>query len=277
MYTVPASNLVAIVCILIFSFVLPIGLFIFWKIRTKANWSAFFIGCGTFVLFALILEQLLHTTVLTIAGDGLRNNLWLYALYGGLAAGLFEETGRFVAMKFWMKRTLSRENAVMYGIGHGGIECMLVVGMTYISNLVMALMINSGGLQALTGMMDEATAQTFQTAVEQLCTLPAWQFYMAGVERISAVLLHIGMSYLVYRAVRESRIRYYAAAVGVHFAVDAGTVVLTQYVSAIGVEIVLLAVVIVFIAWVMRQYRNEPDRNDTTGILRAGGTNDDEL
>lgn len=154
---------------------------------------------------------------------------------------------------------------------------MLVVGMTYISNLAMALMINSGGLQALTGMMDEATSQAFQTAVEQLCTLPAWQFYMAGVERISAVLLHIGMSYLVYRAVRESRIRYYAASVGVHFAVDAGTVVLTQYVSAIGVEIVLLAVVIVFIAWVMRQYRNEPDRNDTTGILRAGGTDNDEF
>ena len=259
MYTVPTSSLIAIVCILILTFVLPIGSLIFWKIRTKANWSAFFIGCGTFVLFALILEQLLHIAVLTIAGDGLRKNIWLYAVYGGLAAGLFEETGRFVAMKFWMKRTLSRENAVMYGIGHGGIECMLVVGMTYISNLAMALMINSGGLQAITGMMDEATAQAFQAAVEQLCTLPVWQFYMAGVERISAVFFHIGMSYLVYRAVRESRIRYYAAAVAVHFAVDAGMVVLAQYASVIVMEIILLASAVAVIVWVMRQYRNEQE------------------
>lgn len=262
MYTVPTSNLIAIAFVLLFSFAFPIGLLIFWRKRSKANLSAFFIGCGTFFLFAMVLEQLLHVAVLTAAGTGLTQNIWLYALYGGLAAGVFEETGRLVAMKFWMKNTLNRENAVMYGIGHGGIECMLVVGLAYVSNLVMALMIRTGGLETLTGMLgasaDQASAvEALQTAAQQLCTSPAWQFYMAGVERILAVLLHIGLSYLVYRAVKEAKWFYYAAAIGIHFLVDAGTVVLGQYVPMIVLEMLLLVVVGLFMFWVISSWNKE--------------------
>ena len=34
---------------------------------------------------------------------------------------VFEETGRLIAMKFWMKKWLDFPNALMYGIGHGGV------------------------------------------------------------------------------------------------------------------------------------------------------------
>lgn len=262
MYTVPTANIVAIGCVMVFSFVLPIGLLIFWRRRTKANWSAFFIGCGTFFLFAMVLEQLLHAAVLAITGTALTQNTWLYALYGGLAAGVFEETGRFLAMRFCMKNILRRENAVMYGIGHGGIECMLLLGLSYISNFVMVLMIRSGGVETMLNTLNalpdqEEAAAALQTAVEQLCTLPTWQFYMAGVERISAVMLHIGLSYLVYRAVKEKKLLYYVLAIAIHFFVDAGTIVLMQYVPVIATEIVLLAAVGIFMVLITRQYRNE--------------------
>ena len=39
-----------------------------------------------------------------------------------VAAGVFEETGRLLAMKFCMKKDLDKKNAIMYGIGHGGIR-----------------------------------------------------------------------------------------------------------------------------------------------------------
>ena len=262
MYTVPTANIVAIGCMMVFSFVWPIGLLIFWRRQTKANWSAFFIGCATFFLFAMVLEQLLHAAVLAITGTALTQKIWLYALYGGLAAGVFEETGRFLAMKFCMKRTLHRENAVMYGIGHGGIECMLLLGLSYISNFVMVLMIRSGGLETmlntLNALLDqEEAAAALQTAVEQLCTLSAWQFYMAGVERISAVMLHIGLSYLVYWAVKEQKLLYYVLAIVIHFLVDAGTIVLMRYVPVIAMEIGLLAAVGIFMVLIARQYRSE--------------------
>ena len=74
----------------------------------------------------------------------LSENLWLYALYGGLAAGLFEETGRYLTMRFLMKGKWTRENALMYGAGHGGLEAVLILGMASVNNLLYSVMINTG-------------------------------------------------------------------------------------------------------------------------------------
>ena len=40
-----------------------------------------------------------------------------------------------------------KRQALMYGIGHGGVEAILIGGLSGISNLVSMLMINSGAMQ----------------------------------------------------------------------------------------------------------------------------------
>ena len=119
--TVSGASMLGMVISLLLSVGLPIFLGIFIYKKTKAWVPAFFIGCGIFVGFAMILEQICHAIVLTVTGDVIRDNIWLYAIYGGLAAALFEECGRWIAMKFCLKKHLTRENALMYGAGHGGI------------------------------------------------------------------------------------------------------------------------------------------------------------
>ena len=57
----------------------------------------------TFIISALVLEKLLHAAVFKAFGTALNANIWLYTLYGGLAAAVFEETGRLLAMKYAMK------------------------------------------------------------------------------------------------------------------------------------------------------------------------------
>ena len=116
--TVSGASLGGMIFSLILSIVLPIVLFILVKIKLKANLTSFVIGCATFIIFALMLEPILHSVVLTATGTLLTDNIILYGLYGGLAAALFEETGRLVAMKFFMKDSLNKPNALMYGIGH---------------------------------------------------------------------------------------------------------------------------------------------------------------
>lgn len=113
--TVSGASMVGMVISLLLSVGLPIFLCIFIYKKTKAWVPAFFIGCGIFVGFAMILEQICHAIVLTVTGSVIRDNLWLYAIYGGLAAALFEECGRWIAMKFCLKKHLTRENALMYG------------------------------------------------------------------------------------------------------------------------------------------------------------------
>ena len=112
---------------------LPIGLAV-WVIKRRSHpqkgaTKIFFIGMGIFFLFAGILEgpfrgiarQFQHTP-------------WAYALYGALLAGVFEEVGRFLGFKFIQKRIPDKmndpETPFLYGLGHGGLEMILIGSVT---------------------------------------------------------------------------------------------------------------------------------------------------
>lgn len=241
--TVSGASMVGMVISLLLSVGLPIFLCVFIYKKTKAWVPAFFIGCGIFVGFAMILEQILHMIVLNVTGSVLQDNIWLYGLYGGLAAALFEETGRWIAMKFCLKKHLTRENALMYGAGHGGIEAFLILGMSSMSNLITAAMINGGLMEKTMSALEPAQQELTYNQLSVLWTTPAYQFYLAPVERISAIALQIALSILVYSAVKTGKKLYLAAAFGIHFAVDFLTVVCASAIPTWALELGLLVVV----------------------------------
>jgi len=247
--TVSTASLIGMVLSLILSIGLPIVLLILVKIKLKAKLTSFVIGCATFIVFALMLEPILHSVVLTATGTLLTDNIILYGLYGGLAAALFEETGRLIAMKFFMKDSLNKPNALMYGIGHGGIEAILLVGMTYVSNLMTALMINSGALKASMELVDAELQQTTFEQIKVLWELPSWQFYMAGVERLAALVLQMSLSVLGYKAVSAKSRTYWFIAFGIHFAVDFLTVVITGLGAPVWIVEAVLLVAVAFVAY----------------------------
>jgi len=255
--TVSMASMVGMILTFLVSVGLPIALMIIALKKFKADFLSFFIGCAIFVVFALVLESLMHSVVLGATGTLITGNIFLYALYGGLAAALFEETGRFVAMRFFMKKNLNKQNALMYGVGHGGIEAIMLVGLTYIGNLLSAVMINSGVLEVSMATLDEEMQVTSFEQIKVLWETPAWQFYMAGVERVSAIVLHIALSVLVYRAVKEKCGRFWLIAFLIHFAVDFVTVVLVNGLNApIWLFELLLLVAVGLIAWyAKKQYQ----------------------
>jgi Predicted membrane protein len=110
--------------------------------------AAFILGIGIFIVFALILEQIMHYIVLSPSADGTIELLsaapWLYVLYGIFAAGIFEETGRLLAFLITKRHYKDIDSAVSYGIGHGGIEAVAVVGLGMLNGIVLAVLINSG-------------------------------------------------------------------------------------------------------------------------------------
>lgn len=101
--------------------------------------------------------------------------------YAALAAGLFEETGRLVAMKFFMKKNLDKGNALMYGVGHGGVEAILLVGLTYVNNIVISIMINTGTIQLSMSQLEPAMQEATYQQLQPLWQSPSYVFYMAGV------------------------------------------------------------------------------------------------
>ena len=261
--TVLATSFIGMVFTLIISIGLPIVIGIIVYKKTHAKASSCFIGAGVFVVFALILEQIMHAIVLAV-NPAFQNRTVLFGLYAALAAALFEETGRFIAMKFFMKKSLDKGNALMYGVGHGGVESVLLVGLTYVNNLIIAIMINTGGIQLTMSQMDSALQETTYQQLQALWQTPAYHFYMAGVERMAAVILQICLSVLVYKCVKTGQKKFYAGAFLLHFIVDFVTVVTAGFgmpVWAVEIEVV---VIMAIIAWgVARIYRkDEADQED---------------
>ena len=184
--TISGLAIVGVICSVVLSMGVPIALFIAGRVKLKARISSFFIGAGTYLLFAMLLEQLLHVLVIQFCGLNAQSRPWLYYVYAALAAAVFEETGRLIAMKFWMKKWLDFPNALMYGIGHGGVEAILLGGLSGISNLVSMLMINSGAMQNTLAALPAESANQTVSQLSALWTTPAPLFFVSGIERISA-------------------------------------------------------------------------------------------
>ena len=147
--TVTPTAIIIMALVGLFTLVLPLGLGIFFWRKSKGRWRFFFIGCIIFPIFVLILERTAHSFLLYGApGAVLQGNIWLYAFYAGLMAGTFEECGRWLAFKLSLRWSRGPGDALMYGAGHGGIEAILLAGMTMLSNITLALALNRGGLEA---------------------------------------------------------------------------------------------------------------------------------
>lgn len=230
--------------------------------RFKAGLKSVLTGAGVFVLFALILESIVHQIVLKGPnGAVIIGNTYYYALYGGLMAGLFEEAGRFLSMKFLLKKeSPAASTAIAYGTGHGGIELLIIFGATMISNLAISALINSGNLDVLLATVPEANRAQVQTQLEGLQTLTVGTLLFGLWERVSAIILQVGLSIIVWTAVRKGGkwLWLFPAAILLHALVDALAVIISKSVGMLTTEIVVfaLAIAVGSIGWMLAKRLN---------------------
>ncbi len=241
--TVPAQSMNFMCISIAIAILLPLVLLVYYRFRKHASILSFFVGCLVMLIFAFVLEQIVHSAVFASpAGAKIQANIWMYALYGGLMAGLFEETGRFLAFKTVLKsKRDNNANALMYGAGHGGFEAIVLLGITMINNLTWSILINSGRTDLITDKLSGDALSQAQQAIQALITTPSYQFILGSVERVFAIVLQISFSVLVWFAAKKlSSLILYPAAILLHFIVDAVTAVM----SGLGVPAVIIEVVV---------------------------------
>ncbi|MGN0649551.1 MAG: YhfC family intramembrane metalloprotease [Oscillospiraceae bacterium] len=205
----------------IFCIVMPIAALVIFKLKNKEI-SLFpaLIGAAMFFGFAMILEQLLHSVMLPI----LSGNAIGYTVYGALAAGVFEETGRFVGFKFLLKKHTDPRASIMYGIGHGGFEAVALIGVSMLSYAIIGILSNSMGFEAMVSMLSAGNNETAEVVRNQLAGIAGGEMssYLFGsLERVSAMIIHISLSVIVFEGVRiKGRIWLYTAAIVLHAITD---------------------------------------------------------
>ncbi len=182
----------------VFAILLPFLFILVLRRKFKIQWIPILIGAGIFIIFALILEQISHFLILRPGMDGeahaFVDSPWLYVLYGVLAAGIFEETGRLVAFLLMKRKYRQIDSAVSYGIGHGGIEAVIVLGIGMLNTIILSVMINSGN--SVVDSLPQGTLETI-TGTSNVTYL------MGIIERVFAISVHIGLSIIVFVSVMQ--------------------------------------------------------------------------
>ena len=231
--TVGREQFIALGLGVLLAVIIPIAIALIWKFWKHEKFTTILVGAATFVLFALILEKTIQNALVFPTTMGLPDHAAsqfinarpiLWALVLGLFPGVFEETGRFMAFKTVLRNRRNRETSISYGIGHGGIEVILVLGINYIVYIVYAVMINTGTFQ---GIIDQVAEQApfqeeaIRALADQLAVFSFADIGAGMFERVFAFLFHVGASILVFYAARDKgRFWLYPLAILLHTALD---------------------------------------------------------
>ena len=221
------SAVVSLTITVILMIAIPVCFFICWRRKhreqTKISWLI--AGAAGFVISARMLEVGVH--YFCIVADNpvsrfINGNTAAFVIYGITMAGIFEECGRLIILKYILKKDRTRENAVIYGIGHGGIEILTVLLPAMILYLAIAVMFSQGDTEAALKTLN-ITEETATAALPSVQAAAAFDYAMMAMnvmERLLAMLIHIGLTVIVYYSVVNAKKLCLLAAILLHMLAD---------------------------------------------------------
>ena len=221
------SSIPSLILTVVLLVAIPVAFFLFWRRTHKLQTNIGYLIAGAlgFIVSARVLELGVH--YLCVLADHpvsrfINGNTVAYVLYGITVAGVFEECGRHIVLKHILKKNRTRENAVFYGIGHGGVEILAVVLPTMITYLVIAVLFSSGNTeQALSTL--KITGENAAAALPSVQAAAAFDYAAMALnvaERLFAMVLHIGLTVIVFYDVCKEKKGCLPLAIVLHMLTD---------------------------------------------------------
>mgnify|MGYP001953847013 CR=1 FL=1 len=202
---------------IVFSILLFPAFILYYRKREGITVKPLILGSIGFIVFTQVLEKILHVVVIKNFPNYAQHP-WAFGLYGGLAAGIFEEIGRFILFTWLLKKYQDYRSGLSFGIGWGGIEAVVITLMLIAPNLVFALMINSATFD--TAMASQLPPDQI-TAIKDMLLTQGPGSYLWGIpERFFAVFMQIAFSLLVLLAVVKRKFIYVFYAILIHAVID---------------------------------------------------------
>ena len=190
--------------------------------KLAVGWKYFWFGALVFLVFQVLtrlpLIAVLQNTVLT---SFLRESpafTWIWSVVLAVTAGLFEEVGRYVGYRLFMRREPKTwSKAVMFGLGHEGLESIvLVVGGGPILMLLGAANLSAITITSLSAAQRQAALQLFATINAQ----PVWLPLLAFWQRFWSFPLQVMLSVIVLQVFLRHQRRWLFLAILLHALID---------------------------------------------------------
>lgn len=206
--------------------------------KTGAAVSAFFWGCGTYLILPLMLGQTLSSFVgiLPFAGS-----LWFAVAYSALSLALLNAFARLGAFSWALKDDRSLPNALLFGIGLGWMDALLLLAIDLIFTTAVGLAINRDPA-AFAALGNE---ELFVSLSEQLSTTAVGPLLLSAAERLVGVAMQAALAVLMMVGVGRRRGLYNLAAFALEAVCLAALVWLGE---TVGSPLLSLAVRLLFTA-----------------------------
>ena len=220
------AGIFSIIC----SVLLPLALAVILCVRNKTLWKPLLFGALTFSVFQVL-------TRIPLLNFVFPHQAWFislsaqkvpYSLFLGATAALFEEVGRYVVMALLLKKSRKAGDAIAFGVGHGGIEAVLVAMVGVIPMLITGSVPSSAGL-----------------------------IFASGAERLFTLVIQISLSVMVMKSVREKNLWWLLIPFAIHTIIDFGSVLLLSALGTWGVEGLLFAVALLMGWFSLKQLKTD--------------------
>lgn len=238
--------------------------------RLHVGWRYLAYGALVFFVFQLLTRVPAVQLIQAALADQLKASptlTWTWLVVLALTAGLFEEVGRYFGYRALMRgeeKTWSK--AVMYGLGHGGFESIVLVGGMMLVGIINLWSFANGGFAQLPE--DQKTL-----AVQQLQALnaqPGWMALLGAWERLWTLPIQVAFSVVVLQVFRTGKLIWLLWAVLGHALVDLIAVGLQQMLGAgIVSSLIIEGVIAVFgvlAVWIIWRLRDAPPQAATSEV-----------
>ena len=198
---------------------IPLVLALWLQRRLKVSWRYLGYGALIFLVFQVLTRIPLVSVAQAALGPQLATSrglqvAWLVVLVS--SAGLFEEVGRYIGYR-WLLRKLPKTWAggVMYGLGHGGFESIIVVALPTFLTLANLML-----LPSVLPTLPEAQRVLITQQLAAVGATPEWLSLVGVYERVWTIAIHIALSLVVLQVFLRNRMRWLWYSVGLHALVN---------------------------------------------------------
>jgi uncharacterized membrane protein YhfC len=215
--------------------VLPIWAGIWLSAKKKGYTKPVLLGVVTFCVFQIftripILQHVLPDMMWFVIFS--RTQPVLYALFLGGSAALFEEGGRYIVMRLFMKNKSRLGDSVVFdgiafGVGHGGIEAILLVGIP-----------------------------VFVSFISENPLPEPLLMFAGGFERVCTMVVHVAWSVMVLKSVILKKLLWLLLAFLLHTAIDMAVVWMPLAgTSTLATEAVLFVFSLMMLGYILIEYK----------------------
>ncbi len=160
--------------------------------------SSFFWGSLMYIAFNVMLSYTLGSLVMLTP---MADKLWFTVLFSGLSTALLDGFARLAAFRWMMKQSLSPINAMLFGLGYGWLDSLLLLGLDtiYIAAFGAAVNRDPAALDAL------GDPELVEAVTQQLLTIDLGQLAASCADRLLAVVMQMAFAQLMITAVAKRK------------------------------------------------------------------------